>query len=206
VVVCDLSKDGAADYVADATRDLDLGLVVSNAGMGHPGAFLKSDPRAERAIVQLNATTPMELARAFGRRLVSRGMGGLVFVSSAMAFHGAPYMASYAATKAFTLVFAESLHVELKPAGVDVLVVAPGATDTPARHLYPIDWAKLPIKWMTPAAVVDAALSSLGKRALVVPGMRNQFIASIGSGLFIRSKVAARKGELTRKAVPADWL
>ena len=206
VVVCDLAKEGAADHIADVTRDLDLGLVVSNAGTGHPGAFLKSDSKAERAILQLNATTPMELGRAFGRRLTSRGMGGLVFVSSAMAFHGAPYMATYAATKAYTLVFAESLHVELKPVGVDVLVVAPGPTDTPARHLYPIDWAKLPIKWMTPAAVVDATLSSLGKRALVVPGMRNQFIACIGSGLFIRSMVAARKGELTRKAIPSDWL
>lgn len=206
VVALDLSKEGAVEALVAGVGELDVGLVVSNAGTGHPGAFVKSNLDEERAILRLNVSAPMELARAFAPRLAARGRGAIVFVSSAMAFQGTPYMANYAATKAYLLVLGESLHEELKPSGVDVLVVAPGATDTPGKDLYPVDYAKLPVHWMSPQAVVECALGSLGRRAVVVPGTRNHFIACLGSGLWTRSRVAALLGELARRALPPDRL
>lgn len=206
VVTLDLSTEGAIAALVAHVGDRDVGLVVSNAGTGHPGAFVKSDPDAERAVIRLNVTSPMELARAFAPRLVARKRGGIIFVSSAMAFQGTPYMANYAATKAYLLVLGESLHEELKPNGVDVVVVAPGATDTPGKNLHPIDYAKLPIDWMSPEVVVDSALGSLGRRAVIVPGARNHLVACLGSGLWTRSRVAALLGEFARRAIPAERL
>jgi short-subunit dehydrogenase len=206
VIAADLARDGAVDVVARETEDLDIGLVVSNAGTGNPGAFAKCDLEVERAIIRLNVTTPMELARVFAPRLVPRKRGGIVFVSSAMAFQGTPYMANYAATKAYVLVLGESLHEELKPSGVDVLVVAPGATETPGKDLHPIDYDRIPVHWMQPEEVVDSALGSLGKRAVVVPGARNHLLACFGSGLWTRRRVGALLGEFARRAIPADRL
>lgn len=206
VVVQDLALPGAGAAVAEATRDLDVDLLVSNAGTGHPGAFLKGDDATDRDVIALNVTAPTELARAFGARMVAQKRGGIVFVSSAMAFQGTPYMATYAATKAHLLVFGESLHEELKPHGVDVLVVAPGATTTPGKDLYPIDYAKLPIRWMAPEAVAKAALDSLGRRPVLVPGPRNHLLACFGSGLWTRSRVASLLGEFARRAIPPDRL
>ncbi len=205
-VARELSTDDAVTKLTQAVGDLDIGLVVSNAGTGIPGAFVRSGQQEERAIIRLNVTTPMELARAFGARFAERKAGGLVIVSSAMAFQGTPYMANYAATKAYALVLGESLHEEWKASGVDVLVVAPGATDTPGKDLFPIDYKKLPIKWMQPELVVESALASLGRRPVVVPGARNHLVACLGSGLWTRSRVAALLGEFARRAIPAERL
>jgi uncharacterized protein len=206
VVPLDLSTDGAVETLLAKVADLDVGLVVSNAGTGHPGAFVKSDPAEERAIIRLNVVAPMDLARAFAPRLVERQRGAMVFVSSAMGFQGTPYMANYAATKAYLLVLGEALYEELKPSGVDVVVVAPGATTTPGKDLYPVDYEKLPITWMDPDVVVESALASLGRRPVVVPGTRNHLLACLGSGLWTRRRVAALLGELARRALPAERL
>jgi short-subunit dehydrogenase len=206
VIAVDLSQEGSVQRIAHDTVDLDIGLVVSNAGTGNPGAFAKCDLAAELAIIRLNVIAQMELARVFAPRLVDRKRGGIVFVSSAMAFQGTPYMANYAATKAYTLVLGESLHEELKPSGVDVVVVAPGATDTPGKDLHPIDYDRIPVHWMKPDQVVESALSSLGKRAVAVPGTRNHLLACFGSGLWTRRRVGALLGEFARRAIPSDRL
>jgi hypothetical protein len=204
VVPLDLSGDGAAARLADAVAGLDVGLVVSNAGTGIPGAFVKSDPEAERAVRRLNIEAPTELARAFTPRLLARGRGGLILVSSTLAFQGTPYLAAYAAAKAYLLVLGESLHEELKPAGVDVVVLAPGATETPAKRLYPVDFSKVPAPWMAPEAVVEAALAGLGRKAVVIPGIRNRLLACLGSGLWTRRRVSATLAEFARRALPPD--
>jgi short-subunit dehydrogenase len=89
---------------------------------------------------------------------------------------------------------------------VDVLVVAPGATETPGKDLHPIDYDRIPVHWMKPEEVVESALGSLGKRAVVVPGTRNHLLACFGSGLWTRRRVGALLGEFARRAIPADRL
>jgi short-subunit dehydrogenase len=114
-------------------------------------------------------------------------------------------MANYAATKGYLLNFGESLHYECKGEGADILVVAPGATETPGKYLHEVDYSKLPITWMSAPTVVEAALESIGRTALVVPGLRNHLMACVGGGLWSRGWVQAVMRRLALRALPLGW-
>jgi short-subunit dehydrogenase len=132
------------------------------------------------------------------------GRGGIILVSSLMGFQGVPYMANYSATKGFLLNFGESLYHECKGTGVDVLVLAPGATDTPGKHLHAVDYSKLPISWMTAEDVVGVALRKLGRKAFVIPGLRNHLMACLSGGLWSRGLVQGLMKRLAQLALPAS--
>src|SRR5260221_8621253 len=72
----DLSQEGFIAGLASATDDLDIGLVVSNAGTGNPGEFLKLDRQLLQATLRLNTLAHLDIAHHFGRRLAGRGQGG----------------------------------------------------------------------------------------------------------------------------------
>lgn len=133
VVALDLSTETAAAELAAATDDLEVGLVVYNAG-GDTNSlpFLEQPVDDLRAIVRRNCNTVLDVSHHFGGRMVGRGRGGLVLVSSGAAWGGARYVSTYGATKAFDMVLAEALWIEWRDHGVDVLSLILGATDTPA--------------------------------------------------------------------------
>jgi short-subunit dehydrogenase len=132
-VVLDLGTDGAADALASATVDLDVGLLVYNAGADpYMSRFLDKPAGVWQAMLARNCTTVLGAAHHFGGRMVARGRGGIALVTSGAAWAGASHIAVYSATKAFDLLLAESLWAELGPLGVDVLAIVLGATDTPA--------------------------------------------------------------------------
>lgn len=160
-VAVDLGQDGILDPVAEETDDLDIGLVVSNAGAGSPGPFV-SLPRARlREIVQLNVIAHLELAHHFGQKLAERGRGGIVLVSAAAAAGGLPYMANDSATKAYPLNLGEALHVELARAGVGVTVLVPLLVSTPVLARMGFDAVQLPVAAISPEQAVDEALTAL---------------------------------------------
>lgn len=132
-VALDLAADDMLDRIAAATAELDVGLVVYNAGasQGVP-RFLESPVDVAMQLVRLSCVGPVRVAHHFAAPMVARGRGGMIFVSSAAAVCGAARTVTYGATKAFDLVFAEGLWAELGPHGVDVLALVAGATDTPA--------------------------------------------------------------------------
>src|SRR6201993_1179160 len=86
----DLSDPGMLTPIIDATNDIDVGLLVSNAGTALPGPFLDSDLQAQRAILRLNTAAHLALTHHFGARLARRGRGGIVLVSALGAGHGGP--------------------------------------------------------------------------------------------------------------------
>jgi short-subunit dehydrogenase len=132
VVVLDLSTDHAGAELAAATADLEVGLFVYNAG-SDPRSLLLLDQSIDdlEALVRRNCTTALHGAHHFGRQMVERGRGGLLFVSSFAGWAGSAHIAVYAATKAFDTVLAEALWAEWRDRGVDVLALVLGATDTP---------------------------------------------------------------------------
>jgi short-subunit dehydrogenase len=133
VVVMDLSVADAGARLAAATADLDLGLVIYNAGADdYSTPFLQQPLDALRALVHRNCLTVLDACHRLGARMVARGSGGLVLVSSGAAWAGGGNIAAYGATKAFDLVLAEALWSEWRRAGVDVLALVLGATDTPS--------------------------------------------------------------------------
>lgn len=176
-VPADLREPMAIRTIVSSTEGLDIGLVILNAGAELTGSFVHTDETAHLQLVQLNAVAPMQLAQYYGRRLAARGRGGLMFVSSLFAYQGVPYVAHYAATKAYLLSLGEALHVELKPHGVDVLVLSPGLTSTEMTANMPIDFSKLPLIPQQPHQVAMVGLQALGKKATVVSGLLNKMMA-----------------------------
>src|SRR5215210_3543784 len=133
VVALDLSGLDAGAALAAATADLDVGLLVYNAGADEYGMkFLDVDVDRWAAMVHRNCVVPLRLCHHYARPMVERGRGGILLVTSGAAWAGGDRLATYGATKAFDLVLGEGLWAELAPKGVDVLSFVLGQTDTPA--------------------------------------------------------------------------
>ena len=137
LLVLDLTAPGAVGRLAEATDDLDVGLVVYNAGADANSAPMLDQPLEYLSgMVQRNCAAVLEASYRFGERLVARGRGGLILVTSGAAWVGGATLATYGATKAFDLVLAEALWAEWRPKGVHSLALVLGATDTPSLQRY----------------------------------------------------------------------
>src|ERR1700692_4091227 len=115
VVVLDVSREDFIRQLASATDDLDVGLVVSNAGSGNPGEFLKLDRQLLEETLRLNTMSHLDIAHYFGGKLAERSRGGLILVRAMGAENGIPCMANDGAAKAYVHSLGEALHYELKP-------------------------------------------------------------------------------------------
>src|SRR5260370_12169106 len=114
-VVADLSQVDFLDHLAQLTDDLDIGLVVSNAGTPHPGAFLKIDRSELEKGLRLNTLAHLDIAHHFGQRLAKRGQGGLLLVGALGSVNGGPYMGNDGAAKAHVHNPCQARHIELTP-------------------------------------------------------------------------------------------
>jgi short-subunit dehydrogenase len=130
VVEADLAEDGFLDAIDRTTADLDVGLVVGNAGFANPGELLSLDRAELLRAVRLKVTTNLTLVHQFGKRLLARRRGDLLLVSSIGGLAGVPYVTNTGAVEAYVLSLGEGLHRELKPYGIHVTVLMPGRTLT----------------------------------------------------------------------------
>jgi short-subunit dehydrogenase len=175
VVALDLIEPGFLERIAGATDDLDIGLVVSNAGTAMPGEFLSHDLDALQAVMSLNATATLEVTHHFGGRLARRGRGGMILVSAAGSLRGVPNMANDAATKAYVLALGRGLHREFARHGVTVSVLLPGMTDTPTLDKLGFQPGTSPLKPMTVEQCVAEGLAALAaNRATHIAGRLNR--------------------------------
>src|SRR5258707_1276062 len=149
VVVLDVSGEDSIGRLASATNDLDIGLVVSNAGTGNPGEFLKLDRQLLQATLRLNTMSHLDIAHYFGRKLAERRRGGLILVGAMGAENGIPCMANDGGAKAYVHSLGEALHYEFKPLGVHVTVLAAGVTNTAVIEKFGLDPKTMPMKPMS---------------------------------------------------------
>src|SRR5260221_8327731 len=120
VVVLDVSRGDFLGRLASATNDLDIGLVVSDAGTGNPGEFLKLDRQLLEESLRLNTMSHLDIAYYFGGKLAERRRGSLIRVGAMGAENGIPCMANDGGAKAYVHSLGEALHYEFKPLGVYV--------------------------------------------------------------------------------------
>lgn len=204
-VVVDLGQDGFLSRIEAETSDLDLGVLVSNAGDAAMGALLRVELARLTQMLRLNTQTHLELVHHFGRRFAARGRGGILLVSSTAGLQGTPYAGNYAGAKAYLLNLGMALNYEMLGTGVNVSVVVPGPTDTPGLNDKPaIPLASLPAPKMTPDAVARVGLRALRRnQPFVVAGMMNRIMGRIGNVL---GKTRARNmwGMLIRGIVPRE--
>jgi short-subunit dehydrogenase len=131
-LAADLAASDAVERIVTELERLDLkiDLLINNAGLGLTGDFLSHDRAEEIAGIQVNVQALVGLSHALSAKMVSRGTGGIINLASNSAFQPLPYMATYAAAKAYVLHFSEALGFELKGRGVHVMAVCPGPTAT----------------------------------------------------------------------------
>ena len=195
----DLTRPESISMIELLTSDLEVGLVVPNAGAEINGKFIDSTLEDNDHLLRLNAHAPMQLAKVFGARMAQRGNGGILFISSLVAYQGTPYLAQYAATKAYILSLGEALHAEMKPHGVDVTVLSPGITDTDMPANMSINFERMPLFKQHPDRVARTGLNALGRKATVVSGLLNKFYAW-ENRLLPRSTPVALFGFLIKQA------
>lgn len=171
VIKSDLSDDNFMINIIEKTSDIDVGLLVNNAGFATTGPFLNSSIKRELELLHVNCRAPMLLAHHFGNLMQPRQTGGIIFLSSIVAFGASPQWSQYASSKAYHLMMGEALHEELKESGIDVLALCPGATSTEFQAVANIrDYMA-----MSAEDVVTVGLNALGKKASVIPGFINNY-------------------------------
>ena len=132
ILAADLTDPGAPAYVLDQTKraDIQVDVLVNNAGFGQYGLFVDNDLEECLRQIQLNVTTLTHLTRLYLPLMLERQSGGVLNVASTAAFQPGPLMAVYFATKAYVLLFSEAIANELQGTGVTVTCLCPGATTT----------------------------------------------------------------------------
>jgi short-subunit dehydrogenase len=186
-IVADLADAGAAAAVAAALGTREVGLLVYNAAASFQGPLLSRAPADTLRVIDVNVRGPALFAHAFLPAMAARGRGGFVAMSSLVGATGAPGLASYAASKAFTTALGAALWSELRPRGVDVVVSCAGAIRTP-------NYLRIARKdapgTLAPEAVAEATLDALGRGPLVVPGLVNRL------ALFVMGRLLPRRAAL----------
>ena len=206
IIPLDLSEPDFLPALADATRDLDIGLVVSNAGTGNPGEFLKHDRQLLHETLRLNTIAHLDITHHFGQKLGERRRGGIILVGALGAENGIPCMANDGGAKAYVHSLGEALHYEFKPLGVYVTVLAAGVTNTAVIDKFGLNPKTMPMKPMSVEQCVSEGLSGLLKnRSRVVPGRLNRIMNALVPASLARKLLADLLGKgLVSKAASAN--
>src|SRR5437773_2701930 len=175
-VAMDLSEPDAPARLFEETqqRDLQIDFLINNAGFGSMGDFAKLDLTRELNMIDLNVRSLLELTHLFLQPMRERKSGSIINVASTAGFQAVPFMATYAATKAFVLSFSEALWEENRPYGIKVMALCPGVTET---GFFEASRMKRPPGRVvqTSEEVVDVALRALKRgKSSVISGWPNR--------------------------------
>jgi short-subunit dehydrogenase len=198
IVSCDLATPEGVQACIAAARDVDLAILVNNAGVGYSGRFDRQDPERLTALVQLNCVAPVALTAALLPKLRERGRGALIFTGSVAGCQPLPLHATYAASKAFDNLLAEGLWGELRGSGIDVLALEPGSTESEFHAVA----EELPHEGEPAADVVAVALRALGRQPSVVSGTFNWLRANAAARLAPRPLLTLVAKEVMEKQTP----
>ena len=177
--VVDLSDKDQLNQVAEEIRSTKIDLLVNNVGRGSFGPFEELELASEIQMVDINIITPLVLAHAVIPQMKQRRSGVIISVSSIAAFQPLPYMASYAATKAFNFIHSLALKAELRSFGIKVVTLCPGPTATEFGGVARVPGTLTGGKRDTVELVVKRTIAAIGFNPLgyVVPGFRSLLIS-----------------------------
>jgi short-subunit dehydrogenase len=132
IFVADLAEASAPEQIFAFTREkgIAIDLLVNNAGFGQFGKITAVPAQRLLEMVQVNCSAVVHLTRLYLPTMVERESGDILILASTASFQAVPYISTYAATKAFDLLFAEGLAEEMKPHGIRVCALCPGSTES----------------------------------------------------------------------------
>jgi short-subunit dehydrogenase len=189
-IAADLSKPETADQIFNETkkRGLDITMLINNVGIGSGGEFSTAALQSLLDLIQLNISACLALTHLFLPQMQQRKSGTIINVASLAAFMPVPYMATYAASKAFVRSFTEAITQEYKPYGIHIMLFCPGLTKTNFNSAAGIDneigkglssdYDNAPTQ--TPQQVADEVMRALDKRKhFAISGKMNRFAANM---------------------------
>jgi hypothetical protein len=176
----DLGQPGGARDLFEAVGrlDVEIEILVNNAGFGLYGPFHERELDRHRELIQLNIAALTTLCHLFGSEMVARGRGRILNVASTVAFLPGPLMASYFASKAYVLSLSEGLALELEGQGVGVTCLCPGLTESRFHERAGLlDTSLLRFSQASAGSVAEAGYRGcMAGRAIVLPGFRNRLV------------------------------
>ena len=191
VLTADLETPEGRAEVASTLRSRSPWILVNNSGFGAHGAFAEHTVERETGMVAVNVVALHELMLATLPGNVAAGGGGVLNLASTAAYQPIPYLATYAATKAFVLHLTEAVAEEVRGTGTRVCALCPGSTRTEFGEVAGAQEAMRRLPTMNVDAVVDAGLRSFDRGEVIcVPGALNQIGAIAAT---ITPRVAVRR-------------
>jgi uncharacterized protein len=179
------------------SRGLEVDILVNNAGLGFLEEFAQGNLDGQDEVIQVNMTALTRLTRLLLPKMMKRGEGKILNVSSLAAFQPGPLLAVYYASKAYVNSFSEALSHELRASGITVTALCPGGTDTAFQRRSGMsrqNQSRRPS--MTAEAVAKIGFDGLMRgRRIVIPGWHNRMLMLM-LRIFPRSWVISMVGML----------
>jgi len=184
-----------------AARAFEVEHQINNAGVGLYGKFAETSLDAELKMIQLNATSVVQLTKYLLPGMIARGSGRILNVASTAAFVPGPWMSIYYATKAFLLSFSEAIDYELGAKGISVTTLCPGPTESEFKVRAGSQRSRLFEAFVMDAeTVARAGYDGMMKgKSLVIPGLRNKLIP-VAARMIPRSMIATLSHRAARPA------
>lgn len=190
----DLSRTDAIDEARKVTDDIDVGLLIYNAGANNTrGTVVDLDPAVYRSVINITVLGQTEFAHHYGALMKARGKGGIILSGSSSNFLGSATLAPYTGAKAYSRIFTEALWAECKPMGIDVLHNVIGFTATPAMQRLGMDTTTA----QSPEDVAQEALDAIADGPLWFHGGPAAFELAVK-----RSQLDDRAGLIATIATP----
>lgn len=199
----DLADPSAPEKIFAFTKEkgIEIDLLINNAGFGCYGEFHSVEKERLLDMVQVNCGAVVHLTHLYLPEMIARRRGDVLILASTASFQAVPYIATYAATKAFDLLFAEGLAEEMKPYGIRVCALCPGSTESEFHTVSGQE--KFIRKTETAAKVARTGLKALAAgKSYVISGLGNyfgthgerlvprRFVTKIAAGMFKPEKTS----------------
>jgi short-subunit dehydrogenase len=182
IIPKDLSLPGSPAEVYEQTSllKIQVDILVNDAGVGLHGEFAENDLAAELKIIQLNVASLVHLTKLYLRDMLNRNEGKILQLASIASYQPTPFLAIYAASKAFVLSFSDALATELESTDVTVTALIPGATDTDFFNKAGMSGTKAAQDLEDPAVVAKIGYEALmkGERHATGPGVKKEILMS----------------------------
>src|SRR5208282_2930968 len=197
ILVADLVRPAAPEQIYFFTKQkgIAIDLLINNAGFGQYGELAQIETQRLLDMVQVNCSAVVHLTRLYLPEMMSRRRGDILILASTASFQAVPFISTYAATKAFDLLFAEGLAEEMKPHGIRVCALCPGSTESEFHAV--AGQEKFQRKAETAEKVARTGLQALAAgKSYVISGLGNylgahgqrlaprRFVTSIAGGMF----------------------
>jgi short-subunit dehydrogenase len=200
-VTADLSTSTGVEAVLRSARDREVEYLINNAGAAAYGPFTELAPERFHELVRINIDAVLALTHGLLPSMLEQRRGGVINISSEIAYQAAPYFAVYAATKAFVLSFSEALAEELRGSGVCVTAVAPGFTTTEFTSVAGSQTAERRFPHLDPERVAAIALRAHDRGRTVKVAGRTYSVLAFSGRLAPRFAVRRMMGRMFRPVV-----